>query len=41
MSFDLKELNRRGAIAFTAAIATGVLAGSRGMVVPVRASDKN
>jgi hypothetical protein len=40
MSFDLKELNRRGAIAFTAAIATGVLAGSRDMVVPARASDK-
>src|SRR5262245_20370261 len=40
MSFDLKELNRRGAIAFTAAIATSVLAGSRGMVVAARASDK-
>jgi hemerythrin-like domain-containing protein len=40
MSFDRKELNRRGAIAFTATIATGVLAGSRGMVVPARASDK-
>jgi len=40
MSFDLKELNRRGAIAFTTAIATGVLAGSHGMVVPALASDK-
>src|SRR5262245_56324882 len=40
MSFDLKELNRRGAIAYTAAIATGVLAGGRGMHVPAHASDK-
>ena len=38
MSFDLQELNRRGAIALAAALATGTVAG--GLLVPVRASDK-
>jgi hemerythrin-like domain-containing protein len=39
MSFDLEELNRRGAIALAAALATGALA--RGLVVPVRATEKS
>ena len=38
MSFDLQELNRRGAIALAAALATGTVAG--GLLVPARASDK-
>ena len=38
MSFDLQELNRRGAIALAAALATGAVAG--GLLVPARASDK-
>jgi hemerythrin-like domain-containing protein len=38
MSFDLQELNRRGALALAAALATGTVA--RGLLVPARASDK-
>jgi len=38
MPFDLQELNRRGAIALAAALATGTVAG--GLLVPARASDK-
>jgi hemerythrin-like domain-containing protein len=36
MSFDLKELNRRGVIALAAALATG----TGGLLAPARASDK-
>jgi hemerythrin-like domain-containing protein len=39
MSFDLEELNRRGAIALAAALATGTVV--RGLVVPVRAAEKS
>ena len=38
MSFDLEELDRRGAIALAAALATGTFA--RGLVVPARAADE-
>lgn len=40
MSFDLKELNRRGAMALAAALATGAFTTTDGMLVPVTASDK-
>jgi len=38
MSLDLDKLNRRGAIALAAALATGTVA--NGLLVPVRAADK-
>src|SRR5258705_8892395 len=38
MPLDLEELNRRGAIALAAALATGTVA--RGLLVPASASDK-
>jgi Hemerythrin HHE cation binding domain len=38
MSFDLERLNRRGAIALAAALATGTVA--NGLLVPARAADK-
>jgi hemerythrin-like domain-containing protein len=38
MSFDLERLNRRGAIALAAALATGTVANS--LLVPARAADK-
>ena len=40
MSFDLKELNRRGAIALAAGLATGSIAATGRLVAPALASDK-
>ena len=39
MSFDLPELNRRGAIALAACLASGTFVSADGFVVPARASD--
>jgi hemerythrin-like domain-containing protein len=40
MSFDLQELNRRGAFSLAAALATGSFTLADGLLVPARASDK-